>query len=90
MYGVTKLVHAGCNHLAIASNTGHIAYSSIKQKYPDLKIIHIADCIAIELKNKSYYKVGLIGTKPTMEENYLIQRLGLHGIKTIVPKKKEM
>ena len=86
MDGVTKLVNAGCDHLAIASNTGHIAYNRIKKIYPDLNIIHIADCIANELKNKSYYEVGLIGTKPTMEENYLIQRLALHGINTIVPK----
>ena len=36
-------------------------------------------------KKKSYVNVGLVGTKPTMEENYLISRLELHGIKTIVP-----
>ena len=86
MNGVAKLVNGGCDHLAIASNTGHIAYNSIKNKYPNLNIIHIADCIAIELKNKEYYEVGLIGTKPTMEENYLIERLRLHGINIIVPK----
>jgi len=85
MEGVNKLVNSGCNHLAIASNTGHIAYESVKKKYPELNIIHIADCIATELKKKSYYDVGLIGTKPTMEENYLIGRLRLHGINTIVP-----
>ena len=85
MDGITKLVNSGCNYLAIASNTGHICYENVKQKYPDLNIIHIADCIAWELKKKSYYNVGLVGTKPTMEEDYLIGRLQLHGINTIVP-----
>ncbi len=85
MAGISKLVNAGCNYLAIASNTGHIAYQSVKEKYPELNIIHIADCIASELKKKSYYDVGLIGTKPTMEQNYLIKRLKLHSINTTVP-----
>ena len=85
MDGITKLVNSGCNYLAIASNTGHICYEKVKQKYPGLNIIHIADCIAWELKKKSYYNVGLVGTKPTMEEDYLIGRLQLHGINTTVP-----
>ena len=85
MKGVKKLVDSGCNYLAIASNTGHICFEDVKQKYPTLNIIHIADCIARELKKKSYVNVGLVGTKPTMEENYLISRLELHGIKAIVP-----
>ena len=85
MDGITKLVNSGCNYLAIASNTGHICYENVKQKYPDLNIIHIADCIAWELKKKSYYNVALVGTKPTMEEDYLIGRLQLHGINTTVP-----
>ena len=72
MDGITKLVNSGCNYLAIASNTGHICYEKVKQKYPDLNIIHIADCIAWELKKKSYYNVGLVGTKPTMEEDTLL------------------
>ena len=83
MEGVKKLVDSGCNYLAIASNTGHICFEDVKQKYPTLNIIHIADCIAWELKNKSYYNVGLIGTKPTMEEDYLIERLKLHGLSLI-------
>ena len=83
--GITKLVNSGCNYLAIASNTGHICYETVTRKYPELNIIHIADCIAHELKQKSYYSVGLVGTQPTMEENYFIDRLRLHGINTIVP-----
>ena len=70
MEGVKKLVDSGCNYLAIASNTGHICYEDVKQKYPTLNIIHIADCIAREFKKKSYGNVGLVGTKPTMEENH--------------------
>ena len=85
MEGIEKLVNAGCSHLAIASNTGHIAFNNVKESYPDLSIIHIADCLATELKKESYFNVGLIGTKPTMEENYLIDRLKMHGINTIVP-----
>ena len=83
--GVHKLVSAGCNTLVIASNTGHIAVPAIERVYPSLRILHIADCCGHYLKSKGYTNVGLIGTKPTMEEDYLKDRLALHGIQTMVP-----
>jgi aspartate/glutamate racemase len=50
-----------------------------------------ADCesCASKLKKQRFLKVGLIGTKPTMEENYLKDRLSLHGITTFVPEEEQ-
>ena len=83
--GVDKLVAAGCNWLVIASNTGHICVPTVEAKYPDLKILHIADCFAAKLKQQGLKYVGLVGTQPTMEERYLQDRLARHDIQTIVP-----
>ncbi|MFK7805661.1 MAG: aspartate/glutamate racemase family protein [Anaerolineae bacterium] len=83
--GVDKLVAAECDWLVIASNTGHICVPAVEAAHPDLKILHIADCSAYQLKQQGFTKVGLIGTKPTMEEAYLHERLARHGISTIVP-----
>ena len=86
--GVEKLVAAGCNWLVIASNTGHICVPSVEAAYPDLKVLHIADCFATRLKQQGLKYVGLVGTQPTMEERYLHDRLARHGIETIVPKEE--
>jgi aspartate racemase len=83
--GVRKLVAAGCDILVIASNTGHICVPAVEREFPQLNILHIADCCAFQMKKQGFSKVGLIGTKPTMEEDYLKLRLLRHGITTIVP-----
>jgi aspartate racemase len=81
--GVSKLVAAGCDMLVIASNTAHICVPEVEREFPELKILHIADCCASELKKQGFSRVGLIGTKPAMEEDYLKARLLLHGIEEI-------
>ena len=83
--GVRKLVAAGCDTLVIASNTAHICVSAVEREFPDLKVLHIADCCAAELNRQGHANVGLIGTKPTMEEDYLKARLLRHGVTTISP-----
>eukprot|EP00039_Didymoeca_costata_P013140 m.195306 g.195306 ORF g.195306 m.195306 type:complete len:251 (-) comp15688_c0_seq7:2747-3499(-) len=89
MVGLDRLVQAGCNMIAIASNTGHIVYPAFKKKYSEVGILHIADVTARALKAKGISTVGLLGTEPTMREAYLKDRLALHGIKTIVPSNEE-
>ena len=90
LHGVRKLVAAGCDLLVIASNTGHISVPAIEQEFPALRILHIADCFAFRLKQRGISNVGLIGTKPTMEEDYLKARLSLHGITTVVPAEEKI
>ena len=87
--GVRKLVAAGSDILVIASNTGHICVPAVEEEFPKLKILHIADCCAFQLRRQGISKAGLIGTKPTMEEDYLKLRLLRHGITTIVPEREE-
>ena len=87
--GVRRLVAAGSDILVIASNTGHICVPAVEREFPKLKILHIADCCASQLKQQGFSNVGLIGTKPTMEEDYLKSRLFLHGITTLVPEEEQ-
>lgn len=88
--GVCKLVAAGCDLLVIASNTGHICVPAVEHQFPELKILHIADCCALQAKKQGFSKVGLIGTKPIMEEDYLKSRLFRHGVETIVPEEEKI
>lgn len=89
LVGVRKLVVAGCDILVIASNTSHICVPAVEKEFPNLKILHIADCCAVQLKKQGLSIVGLIGTKPTMEEDYLKSRFLLHGITTLVPEEEQ-
>jgi aspartate racemase len=88
--GVDKLVAADCNLLVIASNTGHICVPVVEEAHPDLDILHIADCLAFQLKQEGLTKVALVGTKPTMEEDFFKARLLRHGITAIVPEDKAL
>ena len=88
--GVTKLVAAGCDVLVIASNTGHVCVPAVEKAHPELAVLHIADCCATELRRRGLSSVGLVGTKPTMQEDYLKARLALHGIETLVPEEEDM
>jgi len=88
--GVRQLVASGCDTLVIASNTGHICVPAIERAFTDLNILHIADCCATELNRQGHVNVGLIGTKPTMKEDYLKSRLSLHGITTLVPEDEQL
>ena len=59
-----------------------------ESEFPELEILHIADCCAFQATKQGFSKVGLIGTKPTMEEDYLKSRLARHGITTLVPQEE--
>lgn len=83
--GVDKLVKAGIDFLVIASNTGHIGVPAICRGYPDLPVLHIADCTAKAITTRGIKCVGLLGTEPTMRERFLIDRLEQHGLHVLVP-----
>ena len=83
--GVDKLVKAGIDFLVIASNTGHVSVPHIRRAYPDLPVLHIADCTARAIKARKIDCVGLLGTEPTMKERFLIARLERHGLRVVVP-----
>jgi len=83
--GIEDLYHCKVDFLVICSNTAHMSVPRAQERFPDLPILHIADCTAKKIKTCGMTKVGLVGTKATMCENYLKDQLSKHGILTIVP-----
>ena len=79
------LEQAGADCLVIATNTVHKLADDISAAI-NIPLIHIADAVAKELKEQNQSKVGLLGTRFTMEETFYKDRL-LHkfGIEAIVP-----
>lgn len=83
-----KLENAGAGAIIICANTPHLVYDFVQPKI-DIPILHIADAIAKEAKQKGFNKLGLLGTKPTMTGDFLQGRLAKkHQIETIIPEQE--
>ena len=80
-----KLETGGAKAIIICANTPHMVYDFVQPKI-DVPILHIADAVAREAKQKSYKKLGLLGTRPTMQGDFLQGRLrDKHQIETLIP-----
>ena len=86
----TSLERGGAEILVICANTMHLMAPEI-EKSVNIPLLHIADATAIKIKESQLKKVGLIGTKFTMEKDFYKKRLlENHGIEVVVPDKKDM
>ncbi|MGX9418220.1 aspartate/glutamate racemase family protein [Vibrio sp. WJH972] len=81
-----KSVEAGgADFLMICTNTMHKVADQIESEL-SIPILHIADATAEKLKADGISKVGLLGTRFTMEQDFYKSRLtDKYGIEVIVP-----
>ena len=80
-----KLENAGAKILLICSNTMHIMADQVQQNI-SASLLHIADATVEEMKKGKIKKVGLLGTKFTMEENFYRKRIEQkYGVKVVIP-----
>ena len=80
---------AGADLLVLCANTAHKLADEIGRGV-SLPIVHIVDATAEEIRRTGLRKVGLLGTRFTMEEEFFSGRLReRHGIDAIVPGKEE-
>lgn len=77
---------AGADFLLICTNTMHKVAPQIQARI-GIPILHIADATANVLNNKGVKKVGLLGTRFTMEQDFYRERIEAQGIKVIVPER---
>ncbi|MBT3144836.1 aspartate/glutamate racemase family protein [Neptunomonas phycophila] len=76
---------AGADFLVICTNTMHKVAPAI-QSGIKIPILHIADATALALKAAGIDRVGLLGTRFTMEQDFYKQRLiDQFGIDVIIP-----
>lgn len=59
------------------------------QKQINIPLVHIADCVAQKCKDNNVKKVGLLGTRYTMIEDFLKNRLNKNGLEVSVPNSEE-
>ncbi|MBC8384959.1 MAG: aspartate/glutamate racemase family protein [Candidatus Cloacimonetes bacterium] len=81
----TILERSGADFILICANTMHKVAEEVQSKVK-IPILHIADVTARKIKENGLNKVGLLGTKFTMTDDFYQKRLKhKFDIKTIVP-----
>jgi aspartate racemase len=78
------LQHAGADMVLICANTMHKVADEVQQ-HLQIPLVHIADVVSDAIKATGIKKVGLLGTKYTMEHDFLKNRFLSHGIETLIP-----
>lgn len=75
---------AGADFLLICTNTMHKVAPQIASMVR-IPIVHIADATAGELEKSHIRRVGLLGTKYTMTQDFYKQKLTDRGIDVLIP-----
>ncbi len=83
------LQSGGAEAILLCANTMHLIADRLQQAI-DVPLIHIAEQTAIEIQKKEIKKVGLLGTKFTMELDFFKDKLAEKGIETIIPVSEEV
>ena len=79
-----KLENAGADCLVLCANTPHtIADEIIKAIH--IPLIHVAEATAAEIAKQQLKKVGLLGTRFTMEQSFYKDKLSAKGIAVFTP-----
>ena len=79
---------AGADFLLVCTNTMHKVVPQIQHTL-DIPILHIADATASVLVTDGIKRVGLLGTRFTMEQDFYKARLQAQGIEVLVPGENE-
>lgn len=79
-----RLELQGVDGVAIATNTMHKLADAIQDNIT-IPLLHIGDAVVSACHAKDVTKVGLLGTKFTMQEPFYKQRLIDKGIDVVVP-----
>lgn len=86
----TRLKNAGADFIVICTNTMHKMAKEIEES-AEIKVLHIAEAAGQEVINIKMHKVGLLGTKFTMEGDFYKKVLkDKFDIDVIIPDKEEM
>jgi aspartate racemase len=76
---------AGADFLVLCTNTMHKVAPQIEAAV-DIPLLHIADATAARVKAAGVARVGLLGTRFTMEEDFYRGRLdSQHGLEVLTP-----
>lgn len=80
----TVLERGGANFIVLCTNTMHKVAGAIESAVV-IPLLHIADPTAAAIVARGYSKVGLLGTRFTMEQAFYRDRLMARGLSVVTP-----
>lgn len=81
---LAKLADAGADFGVLASNTPHIVFEKVNKSSP-LPLISIVEATCKKARDMGLQRVGLTGTKFTMQGGFYNKVFSQHGIEVITP-----
>ena len=82
-----NLEKAGAEGILICTNTMHKVAENIA-KVVQIPVLHIGDAVINACQQKQYSRVGLLGTRFTMEQPFLRRHLEQAGLEVMVPEEQ--
>ena len=83
-----SLQKSGVEGIVLCANTAHM-FADQLQAAIQLPIIHIGEETAKAVQKQGFKKVGLLGTKFTMEMDFYKDKLASHGLEVLIPEQQE-
>jgi aspartate racemase len=81
--------NGGADFLILCTNTMHKLAADIQQEI-NIPLLHIADATAQKIKSQGIKRIGLLGTRFTMEEDFYKGRLiQKYGLGVIIPEARD-
>lgn len=85
-----RIEASGADCVLLCANTLHMFAEQVSAQI-SIPLIHIADATAADIKKRNMKKVGLLGTRPTLEMPFYKNRLKeKYGIEVIIPGEKDI
>ncbi|MGY5810197.1 aspartate/glutamate racemase family protein [Rhizobium sp. LEGMi198b] len=89
MKGIDNLIAAGAEVIALTGNTPHIVFDEL-QEQSSVPLVSIVEATRDEAKRQNLSKVGLLGTRFTMEADFFKDALKARGIGVVTPSASEI
>ena len=87
-HAARSLEAAGADFLLLCTNTMHIVAPAI-QCAVNIPLLHIADPTAQAIQKAGLAKIGLLGTRFTMEHSFYVDRLKQQGLQVLLPDRQD-
>jgi aspartate racemase len=81
---VRQLASAGATFGVISANTPHIVFDEVQSR-TDLPLVSMIDAVAASARARGMRRVGVLGTRFTMEAPFYPTVLGRQGIEMVLP-----
>lgn len=82
------VIAAGAEGIVLCANTLHMFAAELERELP-VPILHIAEATARDIRARGLTRVGLLGTRRTMELDFYPEKMRPRGIEVITPPEEE-